>query len=183
MIGVNVSCVEYSPAKTEGKSSDFSHFFKTACLAKNLKDNKHNNLNNYLAQKYAQIFVLRNYLFLKATIIFFDLHVWSQKLCTSWNRKCCQAYFCAKWRQLSAYFYKSCSILTIILFFTLKYIIKNWLSGVFLSQKPLKIRGEFWCVKPFCWSENAMVACPSVDQTTLGDNIIFDFVIPRRKNF
>ena len=75
MIGVNVSCVEYSPAKTEGKGSDFSHFFKTACLAKNLKDNKHNNLNNYLAQKYAQIFVLRNYLFLKATIIFFDLHV------------------------------------------------------------------------------------------------------------
>ena len=26
-----------------------------------------------------------------------------------------------------------------------------------------------------------MVACPSVDQTTLGDNITFDFVIPRRK--
>lgn len=43
--------------------------------------------------------------------IFFELHVWSQKLCTSFSWKCHQAYFCSKWRHLSTYFYMSCSIL------------------------------------------------------------------------
>jgi len=55
---------ECSAAKTGEYPSDIPQFSKLRVLQKYFKDNKHNSL--HLARKYACIFVLGHYLFLKA---------------------------------------------------------------------------------------------------------------------
>ena len=55
---------EYSPAKTGVYPRIFPNFQNCARCEKDLKDNKEN--SHHLGRKYAQIFVLRHYLFLVA---------------------------------------------------------------------------------------------------------------------
>ena len=54
----------YSPTKTAEFLRKFANFQNCACCKKYLKDKKHHNL--HLGRKYATIFVLGQYLFLKA---------------------------------------------------------------------------------------------------------------------
>ena len=71
------------PCQMEAIVYVFPNFQNCACCEKDLKDNKHNKL--HLGQKYAWIFVLRHYLYLKAHS--FPPRYVLGKLFASWNRQ------------------------------------------------------------------------------------------------